>query len=137
MLRRLALEDRSRPDVRVWLIDRPLRIAAIGGRKTTELGLRCMLFDPFGLRIRDLPLRDSASFFGDVFKVGTATDDGFELHLLDDLGRDELRDCRSEEDDSDDDDTGFESSLEAASIFNVFGCRFFRARTGCCSSLFE
>jgi hypothetical protein len=60
--------------------------------------------------------------------TGTATATAivfcFESDLLEDLVRDVLRDCRSEDEESDDDDTGFESSLDA-DCFDITGGRLF------------
>ena len=61
-------------------------------------------------------------------RTGTATAIGlgFELDLLEDLVRDVLRDCRSEVDESDEEDeTGFEPSLDEDS-FTFAGGRFLR-----------
>ena len=58
--------------------------------------------------------------------TATAIGLGFEVDLFEDLVRDVLRDCRSEVDESDDDDdTGFESSLDVDS-FTFAGGRFLR-----------
>ena len=58
--------------------------------------------------------------------TATAIGRGFEVDLLEDLVRDVLRDCRSEVDESDDEDeTGFEPSLEEDSL-TFAGARFLR-----------
>ena len=57
--------------------------------------------------------------------TATAIGRGFEVDRLEDLVRDVLRDCRSEVDESDEDETGFESSPEEDSLTFV-GARFLR-----------
>jgi len=104
---------------------------------TTELRLDWALGDPSGFRVRDLPLRYGCSFFDDELSVGRAPDISFELYRLEDIFREELRDRRSDEEDSDDDDTGFESSLDTDLSFDIFGGRFLWTRIGCSWSLFE
>ena len=155
VLRRLALEERSLWDDRVWLIDRPLLTAAIDGCITIGPEWRCALIDPSGFRVRDLPLRDDSSlplrddsFFDsieedlarfafsdieDALIIGGATDLDLELPLWEDLVRD---DCRSEDEDSDD-DAGFESSLDAEEVVKVVGGRFLWTIIGWSSFRFE